>query len=152
MFGFVVPKWNHQNILSNMVFWSKKAFACAKVILCSLVTWFSRKFRNWMVLFWSLLDQFVSSFDRANGLSIFQFDAVRYIDFSAKGFDQWVQWIRDSCFVFNFWKSKIKIYVEVDAIIVSILSFETSCSIFACLMIAPTILLFFRDFLWNQVC
>ena len=31
-----------------------------------------------------MLDQFVSSFDRANGLSIFQFDAVRLIDFSAK--------------------------------------------------------------------
>ena len=37
-----------------------------------------------MVLFGSLLDQFVSSFDRANGLSIFQFDAVRFIDFQQK--------------------------------------------------------------------
>ena len=37
-----------------------------------------------MVLFGLLLDQFVSSFDRANGLSIFQFDAVRLIEFSAK--------------------------------------------------------------------
>ena len=55
-----------------------------------------------MVLFGSLLDQFVNSFDRANGLSIFQFDAVRSIDFSAKDFDRWVHWIRDSCFVFNF--------------------------------------------------
>ena len=55
-----------------------------------------------MVLFGSLLDQFVSSFDRANGLSIFQFDADRFIDFSAKDFDRWVQWIRDSCFGFNF--------------------------------------------------
>ena len=45
-----------------------------------------------MVLFGSLLDQFVSSFARANGLSIFQFDAVRFIDFSAKDFDRWVQW------------------------------------------------------------
>ena len=41
-------------------------------------------------------------FDRANGLSIFQFDAIRFIDFSAKDFDQLVQWFRDSCFVFNF--------------------------------------------------
>ena len=86
---------------------------------------------RWMVLFGSLLNQFVSSFDRANGLSIFQFDAVWFIDFSAKDFDRWVQWIRDSCFVFNFWKSKLKIYVGVDAIIVSILSFETCCSISA---------------------
>ena len=40
-----------------------------------------------MVLFGSLLDQFVSSFDRGNGLSKFQFDAVRFIYFSAKDFD-----------------------------------------------------------------
>ena len=32
-----------------------------------------------MVLFGSLLDQFVSSLDRANGLSIFQFDAIRAV-------------------------------------------------------------------------
>ena len=25
-----------------------------------------------------------------------------FIDLSAKDFDRWVQWIRDSCFVFNF--------------------------------------------------
>ena len=39
----------------------------------------SPRARQWqiiLVLFRSLLDQFVSSFDRANGLSIFQFDAV----------------------------------------------------------------------------
>ena len=60
------------------------------------------------MLFGLLLDQFVSSFDRADGLSIFQFDAVRRIDFSAKDFGRWVQWIRDSCFVFNFCKSKFK--------------------------------------------
>ena len=51
-----------------------------------------------MLLFGSLLDRFVSSFDRANGISIFRFDAVQYIDFSAKDFDRWIQWIRDSCF------------------------------------------------------
>ena len=39
----------------------------------------------------------------------------------------------DSCFVFKFWKSEIKIYVGVDAIIVSILSFETRFSISASL-------------------
>ena len=37
-----------------------------------------------MVLIGLLLDQFVSSFNLANGLSIFQFDAVRLIEFSAK--------------------------------------------------------------------
>ena len=38
----------------------------------------------------SLLDRFVSSFDRPNGLSMFQFDGVRFNDFSAKDFDRWV--------------------------------------------------------------
>ena len=55
-----------------------------------------------MVLLGLLFNQSVGSFDRANWLSIFQFDAVRFIDFSAKDFDRWVQWIRNSCFVFNF--------------------------------------------------
>ena len=36
-----------------------------------------------MVLLGSLLDQCVGGFDRANGLSIFQSDAVRSLDFSA---------------------------------------------------------------------
>ena len=44
-----------------------------------------------MVFFGSLLDQFVGSFDRSNGLSTFRFDAVCFIDFSARilidGFD-----------------------------------------------------------------
>ena len=71
----------------------------------------------------SLLDQFASSFDRANGLSIFQFDAIHRL--FSKRF--WLmgkmesEWIRNSCFVFNFWNSKIKIYVGaivVDATVV----------------------------------
>ncbi len=37
-----------------------------------------------MVLFGSFLDQFASSFDRANVLSTFDFDAVRFIDFSLR--------------------------------------------------------------------
>ena len=85
-----------------------------------------------MVLFGSLLDQFVSSFDRANGLSIFQFDAVQFIDFSAKDFDRWVQWIRDSCLSLIS-ENPRSAFVGVDAIIVSILSFETRCSILASL-------------------
>ena len=47
------------------------AFARATVIMCSLVIWFSRKSRSWMLLFGSLLDHFVSSFDRPNGLWYF---------------------------------------------------------------------------------
>ena len=52
----------------------KMAFARATVILGFLTIWFSRKYQSWMVLFGSLLDQFVSRFDRANELSILQFD------------------------------------------------------------------------------
>jgi hypothetical protein len=37
-----------------------------------------------MVLFGSLLDQSVSRFARTNVLSIFDFDADRFIDFSAR--------------------------------------------------------------------
>ena len=37
-----------------------------------------------MVLFGSLLIQFVSSLDRANVLSTFDFDAVQFIDFSTR--------------------------------------------------------------------
>ena len=35
-------------------------------------------------MFGSLLDQFVGSFDRANGVSTFRFDAVWFIDYSTK--------------------------------------------------------------------
>jgi hypothetical protein len=44
-----------------------------------------------MVLFSSLLDQFVSSFDRASVLSIFEFDADLFI----KDFDHQIRWIGD---------------------------------------------------------
>ena len=109
----------------------KMAFARATV-LCFLVIWFSTQSRSLMVLFGSLLDQFVSSFDRANRLSMFQFDAVRFIDFSANDFDLSAQWItRDSCSVLDFWKSKIKIYVVVDAYCVNYEFWNACCSISA---------------------
>ena len=42
-----------------------------------------------MVLFASLLDQFVSSFDRANGLSIFQFFKIsNWMQFNSLTFQQ----------------------------------------------------------------
>ena len=129
------------------------AFASGTVILCPLAIWFSRKFWSWMVFFGSLFDQFVSSFDRADRLSISQFDAVRFIDFSAKDFDRWVQWIRDSCFVFDFWQSKIKVcwswcYYCVDFGFWNAL---LDLSFFACLMMAQPILLFFCDFSWRSL-
>ena len=89
---------------------------------------------SWMVLFcwWAF------------NYSIFPFDAVWFIDNSAKDFDRWVWWIRDSCFVFNFWKSEIKIYVGRFWVLKLLLDL----SFFACLMMVPTILLFFLDFFW----
>ena len=60
---------------------------------------------------------------------LMQFDSLIF----RKDFDRWVQWIGDSYSVFNFWKSKVKIYVGVDAIIVSILNFDTLCLISALL-------------------
>ncbi len=60
------------------------------------------------------LDQFISSFAFAYVLSILAFDADWFIHITTKGFDQMIQWNRDIRVVFNSWKSKIKIYVEVD--------------------------------------
>ena len=49
-----------------------------------------------------------------------------------ENFDRRIQWIRDSCSVFNFQETKIKIFGGIDEdIIVSILNFETRCSISA---------------------
>ena len=82
-----------------------------------------------MVLFGSLLDQFVSSFDRSFVLSTFKFDAVQFITFPR---DRRIQWIRDSCSVVNFQETMIKIFGGIDDdIIVSTLNFETRCSISA---------------------
>ena len=57
------------------------AFALATVSLCSLVIWFSSKSLTWKVLFGLLLDQFVSSFDRAHGFqysNLMQFDSLTF--------------------------------------------------------------------------
>ncbi len=56
-------------------------FARATEIPISFVIWFSWKFRIWMVLYGSLLDQFVSSLARANVLSKFELDADWFINF-----------------------------------------------------------------------
>ena len=82
-----------------------------------------------MVLFASLLDQFVSSFDRAYGLSILQ----NLVKFDSLTFQQKI-------FINGFnglgilvlsliLKIQDQDYVGVGAIIVSKLSFESSCSI-----------------------
>jgi hypothetical protein len=59
-------------------------FARATEIPISFVIWFSWKFRSWMVLFGSLLDQFVSSSARADVLSKFEFDADWFFDISTR--------------------------------------------------------------------
>ena len=61
---------------------TKMSVARATEILGALMIWFAWKSRSWIVLVCSLLDQCVGS--RANGLSTFRFDAVWFIDFSAK--------------------------------------------------------------------
>ena len=84
-----------------------------------------------MVLFGSLLDQFVGSFDLFNVLSTFEFVAVRFITFPRE-FNRRIQWIRNRCSVHNFQETMIKIFGGMyDDIIVSILNFETRCSISA---------------------
>ena len=45
-------------------------------------------------------------------LSLLQFDAVWFIDFPEKKIDLWVQWIRDSCIVFNFWYPRSRFMLE----------------------------------------
>ncbi len=65
------------------------------------------------MLFNSLLDQFVSSFARANVLSIFEFDALIHRLF-IKEFDQQTPKMKDIRCVFNLQESKIMIYVGVD--------------------------------------
>ena len=77
-----------------------------------------------------MLDQFVSSFDRANGLSIFQFDAILFIDFSAKDLIDGFNGL-GTVVLSLISENPRSAFVGVDAIIVSILSFETRCSISA---------------------
>ena len=132
------------------------AFARTISILCSFVSWFSRKFGSWMVLFGVLLDQFVNSFDRANGLSIFKFDAVWFVNFSAKDLDRWVQWNRmdlgqlfclsflkiqdqDFCWSWCFHCADFELWNAL-----------LDLSFLVCLMMVPTILLLFRDFFWRS--
>ncbi len=59
-------------------------YSSATEILISFVIWFSWRFRSWMVLCNLVLDQFGSSFARYNVLSIFEFDADWFIDFSTR--------------------------------------------------------------------
>ncbi len=127
-------------------------FARATEIPISFVFCFSWKFRSWMVLFGSLIDEFVSSLARANVLSIFEFDAGWLVDFLTRiliyGFNEF-----ETFFYLNFHESKIKIYVGVDDNICDNLEFWNSLlelGWFAGSMVGSTILLFFRYFFWRS--
>ena len=114
------------------------AFARATVIMCSLVIWFSRKSRSWMLLFGSLLDHFVSSFDRPNGLWYF-----------SKRF--WSMGSMDQGHVFCLLISDnpgSRFMLELNLLLCRfwVLNALLDLSFFAFLMTVQTILLFFRDF------
>ena len=72
--GFL-PKFSQ---FQNFRKWSKIFFARARLcekILGSFMIWFSKKFRNWMVLFGSLLDQFESVLMCFQLINLTQFDS-----------------------------------------------------------------------------
>ncbi len=64
-----------------------------------------------MVLFGSLLDQYVNRFARANVLSIFEFDADVSIDFLTRIL---INGLRDIFLVLNFIRIQDQDYVGVD--------------------------------------
>ncbi len=81
-----------------------------------------------MVLFGSLLDQSVSSFDRANVLSTFEFDAVRFIDFSTRNLIYGFNGL--GTFIFSsFFKNLRSRFILESMIIVSLSNFEMLWSI-----------------------
>ena len=108
-----------------------------------------------MVLFGSLLDQFVGCFGHANVLSSFHFVVDWLIDFSTRilpvinGFNGLETFI-----VSLITKNPIsRFMLEMEMIFMSILSFETRCSNSAASLVqwwVPTILLFFRCFVWRS--
>ena len=128
------PKSHDRQLLWDSLGWHIQrngqinGFARAIEIPISFVIWFSLKFRSWMILFGSLLDQFVSSFGRANVLSIFEFDADWFIDFSTgiliNRFDG-----LETLFLSLIYKNpRSRFMLESMLIFVSILNFETRCS------------------------
>jgi hypothetical protein len=107
-----------------------------------------------MVLFGSLLDQFVIFFscqlECAFNIRI-QCRLIIYpLTFHLnKDFDQQIQWIRDIPFVFNLWESKIKIYAGVDGDICVKWNSLLELGCFAGSMVGPMILLFLHCFFWR---
>jgi hypothetical protein len=102
-----------------------------------------------MVLFGSLLDQFVGSFARAYALSIFELDSDWFIDFSPRilinRFHGLILLLlirikdQDLCCSWWWYLCQFKLWN---------LLIELGC--FAGSMVGPTILLFFRCFFWRS--
>ena len=99
--------------------------ACADIgCLLQLLSFCWSDWIKWrsMILFDSSLYQLLGGFVQVYVFSTFEFDAVSFIGFLTRilinGFFEF--WIFKICSVLNFWEFKIEIYVEVDAIVVSI--------------------------------
>jgi hypothetical protein len=82
--------------------------------------WFQWMLRRWITLLVSFLYQPMSGFVQADVFSTFECDAICFIVFFNKNFDQWIHWVLDIYSAVNFWAFKTEVYVEVDAIVVSI--------------------------------
>ena len=133
-------------------FGKKNAFARATVILSSLVIWFSRKSWSWMVLFGSLLNQFVGRFDRANGLSIFQFDALTFLQkILIDGFNG--LWTVVLSLISEITRSRLMLELMLLLcrfwVLKRVARSQLLCLFNVKLMMVPTILLVFRDFFWR---
>ena len=126
------------------------AFASATVILSSLVIWLSRKSRNWMVLFGSSLD--VSSFDRCNGHSIFQFHAVS-LTFQQKILIDGFNGLGTVVLSLISENPRSRFMLELMLLLCRFRVLKRvarSQLLRLCLMMVPIILLFFRDFWWRS--
>ena len=95
--------------------------------LGSFVIWFSWRLRRWIILLVSFSYQLLSGF--CSSLCVFNvwIRCNLFHRLFDKNFDQWILWILDICSVLNFWEFKIEVYVEVDAIVVSIRILRCIC-------------------------
>ena len=127
------------------------SFACATEILGFLAICFSWKSWSWIVLFNSLLDQFVGSFDCADGLSTFRFDAVWFIDFSVKTLIDGFNGLGIIILSLISQNPRSRFMLELMIILCHfwfLIRFARPQRFLAGLMMVLTIRLFFRDYFW----
>ncbi len=103
-------------------------FTCATEIPISFVLWFSWKFRSWMVLFGSLLNQVLSSFTSAYVLSILEIDADWFIDCSTKILINRFNGLETFFWSLIYQNPRSRFMLEWMVIFVSIKDFEARCS------------------------